>query len=197
MPDPKTLSPDPAALDFLLTRRSRIAKTLTSPGPDRETLTTILTAATRSPDHGKLEPWRFIVLEGAAAQPLADLTRRLGPSKGRDADQVERDAEPFEKAPVTLVVISSPKESMKVPQPEQILSAGAVCLAALNAALATGWGCNWLSGWMAHDPEFLADGLGLAPREFVAGFLHIGTPTVAPKDRPRPDLAAVVEWREG
>ncbi|MEC9434280.1 MAG: nitroreductase [Pseudomonadota bacterium] len=190
------IAPDPAALNFLLTRRSRIAKTLTGPGPDRETLRTILTAAARTPDHGKLEPWRFIVLEGAASAAMGALTRRIGEARGLDPDRLHRAAEPFELAPVTLCVIAAPTPSEKAPEFEQILSAGAVCLAALNATLASGWGVNWLTNWMADDREFLETGLGLAPHEFVAGFLHIGTPTVSPKDRPRPDLDAKTEWRE-
>lgn len=195
-PDP-TIAPDPAALAFLLSRRSRIAKTLAAPGPDRDTLRTILTAAARSPDHGKLEPWRFIVLEGGASAAMGALTRRLGEARGLDPDRLHRAAEPFEIAPVTLCVVAAPNAEASVPEVEQILSAGAVCLAALNAALASGWAANWLTNWMAFDREFLETGLSLAPHEFVAGFLHIGTPTVAPKDRPRPDLEAKTEWREG
>lgn len=195
MSDLPDLAPNPAALEFLLTRRSRIAKTLTGPGPDRETVRTILTAASRSPDHQKLEPWRFIVLEGAAAAALGALTRRLGETRGRDPDRLQKDAEPFETAPLTLAVVASPKESEKVPEVEQTLSAGGVCLAALNATLASGWGVNWLTGWMAHDREFLTEGLALAPHEWVAGFLHIGTPTMKPKERPRPDLDKIVDWR--
>ncbi len=195
MSDLPELAPNPAALEFLLTRRSRIAKTLTGPGPDRETVRTILTAASRSPDHQKLEPWRFIVLEGEAAKSLGALTRRLGEARGRDPDRLQKDAEPFELAPLTVAVAASPKESEKVPPVEQTLSAGGVCLAALNATLAAGWGVNWLTGWMAHDRDFLSEGLGLAPQEWVAGFLHIGTPSMKPKERPRPDLDKIVEWR--
>lgn len=195
MTDLPELAPNQAALDFLLTRRSRIAKTLTGPGPDRETVRTILTAASRSPDHQKLEPWRFVVLEGEAAKALGALTRRLGEARGRDPDRLQKDAEPFETAPLTIAVIASPIPSEKVPEVEQTLSAGGVCLAALNATLASGWGANWLTGWMAHDREFLTDGLGLAPQEWVAGFLHVGTATIKPKERPRPDLDRIVDWR--
>lgn len=193
-PEP-AIAPDPAALHFLLNRRSRIAKTLTAPGPDREAIRTILAAATRTPDHGKMEPWRFIVLEGAAGPRLAALTRRLGEERGRDPDKLEKDAEPFEFAPLTLAVVSAPVESDKIPRVEQILSAGGACLAGLNTALALGWGVNWLTGWMAHDAEFLREGLGVEAPDFVAGFLHVGTPTRMPKDRPRPDLDRIVDWR--
>ena len=77
-----------------------------------------------------------------------------------------------------------------------MLSAGAVCLALLNAALAAGWGANWLTGWGAHDAAFRETALGLAPHESVAGFVHIGTETAAPPDRPRPDIDAITDWRD-
>ncbi|MEO0999471.1 MAG: nitroreductase family protein [Pseudomonadota bacterium] len=189
MPDPR-----PEALDFLLTRRSRPAKTLTGPGPGREALRTLLTAAARSPDHGKLEPWRFIVLERAALTRLSALTDRLGAARGRDAEQCAKDRVGFDRAPVAVAVVASPKPSEKIPEVEQLYSAGAVCLALLNAALAAGWGANWLSNWMATDEAWLAEGLGLAPGETVAGFLHIGTETIAPPERPRPDLDAITAW---
>ena len=76
------------------------------------------------------------------------------------------------------------------------MSAGCVCLALVNAALAAGWGANWLTGWMARDTGFLAQGLGLAEAEFVAGFIHLGTETVVPPERPRPDVAALTTWVE-
>ncbi len=189
MPDPR-----PEVLDFLLTRRSRPAKTLTAPGPDRAALRTMLTAAARSPDHGKLEPWRFIVLEGAARGRLARLARRLGAAAGLDPDKLDKDASGFERSPTIVAVIASPKPSDKAPEVEQTLSAGAVCLALLNAALASGWGANWLSGWMARDRAFLSEGLGLADHEWVAGFIHVGTETSRPPERPRPDLDAIVRW---
>ena len=186
--------PAPEALAFLLARRSRPARTLTAPGPDRAELTRLLTAATRVPDHGKLEPWRFHVLTGAAGPRLAALTRRLGAEAGRDPEAIEKAAAPFETSPVTVAVIAAPQPSEKIPEHEQTLSAGAACLQLLNAALAAGWGACWLSGWMATDRAWLAEGLGLSAPDWVAGFLHLGTETQAPPDRPRPDLARVVTW---
>ena len=91
-------------------------------------------------------------------------------------------------------MISNPKPSEKIPLWEQQLSAGAVCMALLNAALASGWGANWLTGPMAYDPVFRRDFLGCAEGEAVAGFLHIGTETVAPPERPRPDVEALTSW---
>lgn len=183
-----------AALDFLLTRRSRPAKTLTTPAPDRAALTPILTAAARTPDHGKLEPWRFIVIEGAALGRLAALVRDRGAALAKTTEEIEKAQSQFLDSPLCVAVIESPKASPKIPGIEQTYSAGAVCLALLNAALAAGWGANWLSGWASHDAGFRTEGLGLAAHERIAGLIHIGTETSAPPERPRPDLEAITAW---
>lgn len=188
------LAPRPEVLDFLLTRRSRPAKTLRAPVPDRETVETLLRAAARSPDHGKLEPWRFIVLERAACQRLARLARTRGAALGLDPDRVEKSARSFHDAHLVVAVVAAPVVAEKVPEVEQVLSAGAVCLALVNAALASGWGANWLTGWMALDRGFLAEGFGLDTPEFVAGFIHLGTESAVPPERPRPDTNALTTW---
>lgn len=187
---------NPAALDFLLTRRSRPAKTLTLPVPDRAALETILSAAARTPDHGKLEPWRFIVLQKAALARLAAMVPERGAALSVAPEQIEKARLQYANADLAVAVISSPKPSEKIPEIEQVYSAGAVCLALLNAALAAGWGANWLSGWPSHDREFIRDGLGLDDHEHVAGLIHLGTETSAPPERPRPDLAAITTWVE-
>ena len=189
MPDP-----NPAALDFLLTRRSRPAKTLTTPVPDRTTIETLLTAAARTPDHGKLEPWRFIVLERAALHRLADAVPARGAELGYDEDKTAKMETQFRNADLAVAVVSSPVPSEKIPQIEQVLSAGAVCLALLNAALASGWGANWLSGWASHDDAFAQANLDLISGETIAGFIHIGTERNAPPERPRPDVNAKTTW---
>ena len=186
----------PEVLDFLLTRRSRPSKTLAAPAPDRATLETLLTAAARSPDHGKLEPWRFVVLQRGACARLASLTQGLGSARAMDPDKLEKDVRAFADAQLVVAVVAAPKASDKIPEVEQVMSAGAVCLALVNAALAAGWGANWLTGWMARDAGFLAQGLGLAEAEFVAGFIHLGTETVVPPERPRPDVSALTSWVE-
>lgn len=186
--------PRPEVLDFLQTRRSRPAKTLEFPVPTHEELSPILTAAARSPDHGKLEPWRFIVLEGEALQRLAEDVVKRGPQLGVQGDKLEKARRQFADAGLVVAVVSSPVPSPKVPEIEQILSAGAVCLSMLNAALASGWGANWLTGWMASDRSFLRHGLSLSKSEFVAGFIHIGTERIAPPERPRPDVEAITTW---
>lgn len=189
MPDP-----NPAALDFLLGRRSRPAKTLQPPVPSRDELMPILTAAARSPDHGKLEPWRFIVVEGAAMERLADLAEARGKALGKSEEDVTKGRSQFDLGHLAVVVVETPKVSAKIPAIEQTYSAGAVCLALLNAALASGWGANWLSGWASHDAHFVQEGLGLAAEERVAGIIHIGTETNAPPERPRPDINAITSW---
>lgn len=183
-----------AALDFLLTRRSRPAKTLAAPGPSRAELEVILTAAARTPDHGKLEPWRFVVLEGAAFSRLADLVRTRGAALEKSEADIAKSVKQFDDAVVCLAVVSSPKPSPKVPQIEQVYSAGAVCLAALNAGLASGWGASWLTGWHCFDRGFVEEGLGLSPEESIAGLIFYGTEQVTPPERPRPELEEITTW---
>ncbi|WP_166417503.1 nitroreductase family protein [Cochlodiniinecator piscidefendens] len=187
-------TPNPAAMEFLLTRRSRPAKTLSGPTPDRADLLPILTAGARTPDHGKLEPWRFIVLEKNAMQRLAKLTAKRGAELNFDEAKIEKSYNQFASANLAIAVVASPKASEKVPRIEQELSAGAVCLSLLNAALASGWGANWLSNWMAFDRDFLTEGLELAEHEYITGYIHIGTETSTPPERPRPDLDAITTW---
>ncbi|AEI95535.1 nitroreductase family protein [Roseobacter litoralis] len=189
MPDP-----NPNALDFLLTRRSRPAKTLQAPAPDRAQLRPLLQAAARTPDHGKLEPWRFIVIERPAMARLAEIAQRRGEAMGLDADQIAKGRSQFDQGHLAVAVIESPKPSEKIPALEQTYSAGAVCLALLNAALSAGWGANWLSGWPSHDRAFMREAFALADHERIAGLIHIATETSTPPDRPRPDLDAITSW---
>lgn len=186
----------PHVMEFLLSRRSRPYKTLKSPAPTREELMPILTAAARTPDHGKLEPWRFIVLGAAELRRLGDLCADIATRQGRDEADIQKARLQFDTTPLAVAVIECPVPSAKVPMIEQSYSAGAVCLALLNAALASGWGANWLSGWISHERDFVETGLGLAPEERVAGFIHIGTASATPPERPRPDLATLIDWRD-
>jgi nitroreductase len=154
----------------------------------------LLTAAARTPDHGKLEPWRFIVLTKPALARLSQMVPTRGAVLRIDPDKITKATDQFGNADLAVAVISSPKPSDKIPHIEQVYSAGAVCLALVNAALAAGWGANWLSGWASHDRAFITEGLGLASHEAVAGFIHIGTETNPPPERPRPDLDAITTW---
>lgn len=183
-----------AALAFLATRRSFPAKTFTGPVPSRAELEAILTTALRVPDHGKLEPWRMIVLDRAAMARLADLAEARAVEMGGDAEKIAKGRGQFDLGHLAVVVISSPKAVEKIPLSEQILSAGALCMNVVHAATAAGWGACWLSGWPSHDPDFRAHAFGCTGEETVAGIIHIATATVTPPERPRPDLATVVTW---
>lgn len=185
-----------AALAFLKTRRSRPAKLFTHPVPDRDQLTEILTAATRVPDHGKLEPWRLIVVQGAAFLRLADLAEARAKERGGDAEMVAKGRGQYDLGKLAVVVIASPKPSPKIPPVEQLMSAAALCFGIVNAAEAAGWGASWLTGWPAHDPDFAARAFGCTEGETVAGIVHIGTPPEDAPDRPRPDLSRLVTWVE-
>ncbi len=185
-------TPRPDVLNFLATRRSRPAKTLGLPVPDRAALIPMLEMAARSPDHGKLEPWRFVVLERGALLRLADAIPSH--ANGQDQEAIAKAQKQYLEAHLAVAVIEVQRPSPKVPPIEQTYSAGAVCLALLNAALASGWGANWLSGWPSHDAGFAVAALGLAPNERIAGLIHIGTETSVPPERPRPDIAAITTW---
>ena len=184
----------PAALEFLLARRSYPARTLTLPVPDRALVELILKAAARVPDHGKLEPWRFIVLHKPALQRLAGLVARRAVELNTDPDKRPKSVAQYAQADLAVVVVSVPKSTVKVPLSEQVYSAGAVCMGVLHAATALGFGANWLTGWLSYDRVFLTEGLGLAPEESVAGIIHIGTVGEVVPDRPRPDLARITTW---
>jgi nitroreductase len=183
-----------AALAFLSNRRSRPPKLFSFPVPSRDQLTEILTAATRVPDHGKLEPWRLIVVQGAAFQRLADLAEARARELDGDAEKISKGRGQFDLGKLAVVVIASPKPSPKVPAVEQQMSAAALCFGIVNAAEAAGWGASWLTGWPAHDASFAARAFGCTDQETVAGIVHIATPPEDAPDRPRPDLAKIVAW---
>lgn len=189
MPDPNQ-----AVLEFLQTRRSTPAKTLRQPVPDRAEIEAFLKIAARSPDHKKLEPWRFIVLAEPALRRLAPLAETRYHALGLPAEKCEKTCSQFADGHLAIAVISAPVARDDVPEAEQTLSAGAVCLALLNGALASGWGANWLSGPMAFDRAFLSQGLGLQAHEFVAGYIHIGTRSATPPERPRPNVDSLTTW---
>ena len=172
-------------MDFLLSRRSVAAKTLVEPVPDRSSLENILTAAARSPDHGKLVPWRFLILEKSVMSSIAKKILEIGVLNEIDPEKLNRNANTFLNSSLIVTVVSSPNSIERIPIVEQHLSAGAVCLALLNAAHAEGWGANWLTGWMSYDKTFLKTVLDLSENEFVAGFMHIGTKTIECQIAPR------------
>jgi len=185
--------PAPQALDLLLSRRSGSAKAMTGPGPDAGQLRQILAAGARVPDHGKLAPWRFIVFEGDArarmGELLVDVLRASEPEAGEVRIQMERGR--FLRAPVVVAVVSRIVESLKAPEWEQVLSAGAVCQNMLIAAHALGYVGNWITEWYAFDRKVL-DRLGLAANERIAGYLYFGTAAEPLEERVRPDLDGLI-----
>jgi nitroreductase len=187
-----------ALLDHLHARRSVSAAALGDPGPGRETLLEMLTIAARVPDHKKLAPWRFIVIEGAAraafGERLAAIWAAIEPESSSVRLETERGR--FTRAPVVVAVVSSPKPHPACPEWEQVLSAGAACLNLLHAAEAMGFGAQWITEWYGFDDQVKA-AFGLAAHERFAGFVYIGTPKERPADRERPDLAAVTSFPPG
>ena len=190
---------NPDALAFLAQRRSRPAKLFTGPVPGWDALREILTMALRVPDHGKLEPWRLVVVERAAMARLAGLAEARAVELGGDAEltleqRIDKGRGQFDRGLLAVVVISAPKLSDKVPIVEQRASAHALCMNLLTAAEAAGWGANWLTGWAAHDPVFAARAFGCIGKETVAGIVHIATPPEDAPDRPRPDVDRLTSW---
>ncbi|MEO9902174.1 MULTISPECIES: nitroreductase [Alphaproteobacteria] len=186
------------ALDFLLTRRSHPCVTMTEPGPGEADLRDILTAAARVPDHGKLAPWRFVIYRNSQREIIGRKLLEIceaenGPLEGA---RKEQELIRFSRAPLVIGVISTAAIHPKIPVWEQELSAGAVCMNLVSAASAAGYASQWLSEWYCFH-ETAARYLGCGEDERFAGFIHIGTPTQAPFERPRPDLADIcTDWSE-
>lgn len=199
LPSPDRLNvPAPQTLDLMLTRRSGSAKAMRGPGPDGPQLETILRAATRVPDHGKLAPWRFIVFQGEARAVFGERIAVLFREKLPDAipELVEAERRRFLRAPVVVAVVSRAEGNAKVPEWEQILSAGAVCMNLLLAAHALGFAGSWVTEWLGYD-EQVKPVLGLGEKERIAGFIYLGTPAVPLEDRPRPALETIVKYWTG
>ena len=189
-PAPVTASAE--TLAFLATRRSASALTLAEPGPGDEDLTLLLRLATRVPDHGKLSPWRFVVLRGEAKRRFVTGLEAIAAGR-EDGAKLAAKLGKIKAPPLTVAVVSHPKPG-DIPEWEQQLSAGAVCMTLLIAAEAMGFGANWITDWYAYDAEAQAL-LGLGEGERVAGFVHLGSTPEPPLERARPDLAALVrDW---
>lgn len=180
-------------LSYLQTRRSVSARFLTGPAPTQEDIDTMVSIAARVPDHGKLAPWRFILIQGEARKELGHVMAELAAHKQgiSDPERLEVEKARFCHAPLVIAVISKAMEHPKIPVWEQQLSAGAVCMTMLSAAAALGYGACWLTEWMAYDRDFCSR-LGLTENERVAGFIHIGHVVQKPSDRPRPALAEIM-----
>ena len=178
---------------YLKTRRTIPASQLGEPAPDPETLRAMLTIAARVPDHGKLAPWRFILLDHAAREKAVAGLQKIAAKHPDEKERTIRDAKAkgFLDAPLVVAVVSAPiADHPKIPLWEQQLSSACVALNLVHAANAYGFATNWLTGWYAYDDEAKA-WLGLKPGEKVTGFIHIGTPMVPPVERDRPDVEAI------
>ena len=186
-------NPMPNAIDLLKSRRSVKPIELNGPGPTAAELATLLTVASRVPDHGKLTPWRFIVFEGdarlTAGEKIAEAFRANRPDA--TADQVEYERKRLARAPLVVAVVSRAGAHVKIPEWEQVLSAGAATTSLVFAAHALGFAASWLTEWYAYDRRVL-EALGVKPQERIAGFVHIGRPGKPSEDRPRPPLDEIV-----
>jgi nitroreductase len=182
----------PEVLGFLARRRSASALTLQAPAPSEAELRDILTLAARAPDHGKLAPWRFVVLRGTGKAAFVGDLEAIAAAR-EDAPKALAKLGKIRVPPMTVAVISRYVEG-DIPEWEQRLSAGAVCAILTIAAQAMGYGANWITDWYAYD-EAVGMLLKLAPGEKVAGFVHLGTTAEDPQERVRPDLAAITtDW---
>jgi nitroreductase len=182
-----------ATLDLLSTRRSVAPHLLGDPGPTDAELEALLTIAVRVPDHGRLTPWRFIVIEGDARHRIGETIAAAfrADQPAADDGRVAQERNRLARAPTVVAVVSRARPHVKIPEWEQALSAAAVCMTLVVAANAMGFATSWLTEWYAFDRRAL-DALGLEPEERIAGFVHIGRALEAPVERARPNLADLV-----
>src|SRR5512136_2343605 len=181
------------AIELLKRRRSVKPVELIGPAPSASEIDTLLTIASRVPDHGKLVPWRFIVFDGDARLAAGEAIAAAFGKKYPDSkpEQVEFERKRLARAPLVVAVVSRAAPHVKIPEWEQVLSSGAAAMSLVVAAHALGFGATWITEWYSYDRAVL-DALGLAPHEKITGFVHIGRPVQAPEDRPRPVLADIV-----
>ncbi len=183
-------------LSLLATRRSGKPRAMVAPGPDADQLAAMLAIAARTPDHGKLAPWRFVIVPDAARAALSTLITDAYRAERPQAARLEIEAlDSFARqAPALVVVLSSPRPESKIPLWEQELSAGAACMNLLHACHAMGFVGGWLTGWAAYS-DIVRDAFGAAP-ERIAGFIFMGTPGSPLDERDRPDLGRVIStWQ--
>lgn len=186
------------ALEFLKIRKSVPLTQLTAPGPSEAQLSDLLEIAARVPDHGRMEPWRFILYRGPAVikagEALAEIAlQKNGPMS---EEELDRERNRINRAPVAVGVVSNVVDDSNIPEWEQFLSAGAAAMNLVTAATAMGFGANWVTGWYSSDAEGRKV-LGLAPHERMAGIVHIGSYDRAIPDRPRPDVKALTSEYTG
>jgi nitroreductase len=185
----------PDALELLKSRRSVKPMELGGPPPRVAEIETMLTIATRVPDHGKLAPWRFIVFEGEAREKAGDVIASVFSADHADAtaDQIDFERKRLARAPLVIAVVSRAAPHAKIPEWEQQLSAGAAAMNLVTAAHAMGYAASWITEWYAYDRRVL-EPLGVAASERIAGFVHIGRPDKPPEERERPKLDDTVTY---
>jgi nitroreductase len=182
------------ALALLARRRSTAAINLNEPGPSPEELDCLLRIAARVPDHGKLAPWRFLLFQGDERAHFGEVLAKIWASENEADDaRLALESQRFLRAPLVIAVVSRVLENHKIPEWEQILSAGAACQNLLIAAQAMGYGSQWLTEWYAYHPQ-VKDTLGLRSGERIAGFIYVGSTDDQPVERVRPD-AEIGIWR--
>jgi len=187
-----------SVIDFLLERRSALSKDIKAPGPDEAGLATILKAASRVPDHGKLAPWRFIVIKGPARAAFgAVLAEAYEQAVAKpEAEHREAEEQRFAAVPVIVAVVSKNIMHIKIPHWEQILSTGAVCQNMLIAANAMGFAAQWTTDWLSYNEDVLK-ALGLEEGEQIAGYIYLGSTDEKLEDRRRPALSDIVTYWSG
>ncbi len=182
-----------SVLAFLKSRKSASAKAMTGPGPSKAQMDEILEIAVRVPDHGKLAPWRFILIEGEGrarmGQGFAEIWAKNNPTHGAETSEFQRGL--FMRAPIILVVVSTATVHGKIPVWEQQMSSASVCYNAVLAATALKFAAQWQSDWVAYDEAAKAV-MGVAAHERVSGIIYIGTSSVELEDRPRPDVSSLL-----
>ncbi|RHW17801.1 nitroreductase [Sphingomonas gilva] len=180
-------------LSLIATRRSGKPRDMIAPGPTAAEMDAILALALRTPDHGKLAPWRFVVIEDRDALEALFVDAYLAEKPDAGRLEIEAMENMARQGPALVVALSSPQPESHIPLWEQQLSCGAACMNLLSAAHAHGFVGCWLTGWPAYSDK-VRDAFG-GPHERIAGFLYIGTPGREPEERPRPDFdAAVSRW---
>jgi nitroreductase len=180
-------------LSLLETRRSGKPRELVGPGPSSEELERMLTIASRVPDHGKLAPWRFVLVSDDQRDELAQLLRRALKEEDPKAAPAHYEAEDefAHYAGQLVVLISAPVENHKIPVWEQELSCGTVGMNLLLAAHALGYVPGWVTGWRSYSP--MVNAAFCAPGERIAGFIFIGHPVRELEERPRPALGDIAQ----
>lgn len=187
---------DEGTIEFLLSRRSTVARMMDGPGPDDADLRKIMEAGMRVPDHGRLTPWRFIVIRGDARSTIGDVIATSFKKNNPDAieEQIEMEQERLSRAPVVIAVVSKVHKEHKIPEWEQILSAGAACQTMLIAAQSMGYAAQWLTEWYSYDAEVKA-AIGVEGEDAIAGFMFFGNEMAEATERARPEYADIVsEW---